>query len=186
MRNFLFLILLLVQNSFSQSTYDNGKCIRTKNISEKERLLRFPFSESQQIKIVSFKGKPDEYPGQSLIKHINSIVLEKDTFRSEFYNETADLSAEQINKLSDIIFNFTYTRLPHEDAEVMCYMPRNAIMFLDSNNRIVAYLEICFGCNNYKSSDKRFSIGEYCNEKYDMLKSIFADSNIKYGISIVE
>ncbi|KAF2515282.1 hypothetical protein [Flavobacterium foetidum] len=66
----------------------------------------------------------------------------------------------------------------------MCYMPRNAVLFLDANNKIIAYLEICFGCDNYRSSDKRLNIGEYCNTKYKMLKSIFENSSIKYGISI--
>ncbi|WP_289665184.1 hypothetical protein [Flavobacterium panacagri] len=186
MRKFLFVILLLAQISFSQSIYDNGKCIRSKNFSEKERLLNFPFSKSKQIKVISLKNKTEGFTGVELMRHINSIVLGKDIFKPEYYDETATLNTEQINKLTDIVFNFTYTRLPHEFVDTMCYMPRNAILFLDSNNKIIAYLEICFGCDHYKSSDKRLNIGEYCTTKYDMLKSIFEESNIKYGISIVD
>ena len=65
-------------------------------------------------------------------------------------------------------------------------MPRNAILFLDADNKVIAYLELCFSCKHFRSSDKRLSIGEYCGTKYDMLKSIFGSNGIKYGISEIE
>lgn len=186
MRNFLFLILLLTQNSFSQSYENNAKCVRTKNLSEKQRLDQFPFSKSSQIKLISFKDKSEEVSGQSLIEHTRSIKLGKDVFNPELYNETATLKSEQINNLTDIIFNFTYKKMPYAAEDIKCYIPRNAILFLDADNRIIAYLELCFSCKHFRSSDKKFSIGEYCGTKYDMLKSIFERSGIKYGISEIE
>ena len=186
MRNFLFLILLLAQNSFSQSYENNAKCVRTKNLSEQQRLNHFPFSKSSQIKLISFKDNLEEVSGQALIKHISSIKLGKDVFNSELYNETATLTSEQINNLSDIIFNFTYKKMPYASEDIKCYIPRNAVLFLDVDNKIIAYLELCFSCKHFRSSDKRFSIGEYCDTKYDMLKSIFESNGIKYGISEIE
>ncbi|MBF4466889.1 hypothetical protein [Flavobacterium sp. LC2016-12] len=186
MRKFLFLILLLAQNSFSQSYEKNAKCVRTKNLSEQQRLNQFPFSKSSQIKIISFKDNLEEVSGQGLIKHTHSIKLGKDVFNPELYNETATLTSEQINKLTDIIFNFTYKKMPYAAEDIKCYMPRNAVLFLDADNRIIGYLEICFSCKHFRSSDKRLSIGEYCSTKYDMLKSIFENVNIKYGISEIE
>jgi hypothetical protein len=186
MKNFIFLILLLAQNSFSQSYENNAKCVRTKNLSQQQRLNQFPFCKSSQIKLISFKDSLEEVSGQALIKHINSIKLGKDVFNPELYNETATLTSEQINKLTDIIFNFTYKKMPYAAEDIKCYIPRNAVLFLDADNKIIAYLEICFSCRHFRSSDKRLSIGEYCNTKYDMLKSIFENSGIKYGISEIE
>lgn len=189
MKKLFFLFLLLAQNSFSQIEYKNGKCIRKNTFSEKERLSFFPFSEASKIKIISFSlgnKNRDVMPGTELIRHIESIKIGKDVFNEALYDETATLTPEQTNELSDLIFNFSYTKLPLEDSEVYCYNPRNAIFFLDAENHIMAYIEICFGCNKYRTSDKRFSLGDFCNEKYDMLKAIFEKSNIKYGISVIE
>ncbi|KQW98542.1 hypothetical protein [Flavobacterium sp. Root420] len=143
MRNFLFLILLLAQNSFSQSYEKNAECVRTKNLSEQKRLNHFPFSKSSQIKLISFKDNPKELSGQGLIKYIDSITLGKDAYNPKFYNETATLTSEQINKLTDIIFNFSYKKMPYTLEDVKCYMPRNAVLFLDVDNKIIAYLELC-------------------------------------------
>ncbi|MFD1604045.1 hypothetical protein ACFSJW_08940 [Flavobacterium artemisiae] len=187
MKKLFFLFLLLAQNSVSQIEFQNGKCIRKNTFSEKERSSFFPFSEASQIKIISFKDKvKDVMPGTELIRHIESIKIGKEVFNEKLYDETATLTPEQTNQLSDIIFNFSYTKLPLEDSEVYCYNPRNAIFFLDAENHIMAYIEICFGCNKYRTSDKQFSLGDFCNEKYDMLKAIFEKSGIKYGISVIE
>lgn len=187
MRKWLLVILLVVQYSFSQEDFaSNARCIRSKNLSERERFSRFPFVLSSQIKVIAFKGSSSSVPGQDLIKHINSITVGKDTFDPTLYDEVATLNSEQINQLTDIIFNYTYTKKPYESADAKCYMPRNAIFFLDKNNVIVAYLELCFGCNNYRSSNERLTIGEYCDKKYDMLKAIFASSKIEFGITTEE
>ena len=187
MRKFLFLTILLVQYSFSQSQYEkNAQCIRRKNLSEKERLTYFPFSKSSQIKIISFKDKSDGPVGQDLIKYMESIKLGKDIFSPNLYEEIATLTPQQINHLTDIIFNYSHKKEPYAIAQAGCYMPRNVIFFMDENNIIIAWLELCFGCDNYRTSDKKLTIGEYCDQKYDMLKSIFKEAKIQYGITITE
>ncbi|OXB04428.1 hypothetical protein [Flavobacterium pectinovorum] len=187
MRKFLFLTILLVQYSFSQSQYEkNAQCIRTKNLSEKERLTHFPFSKAAQIKIISFKDKSDGTLGHDLMNYMNSIVIGKDTLASNLYDEITNLTPQQINQLTDIIFNYSHKKEPYAIAQAGCYMPRNAIFFLDDNNTIIAWLELCFGCDNYRTSDKKLTIGEYCDQKYDMLKSIFKEAKIQYGITITE
>ncbi|MBE8725713.1 hypothetical protein C4F50_12225 [Flavobacterium sp. KB82] len=178
----------MAQNTFAQDEAANTKCIRKNSISEKERASYFPFAEASQVKIISFRDKGDlnEMPGQQLIRHLLSLKMGKDLFNEALYDETAVLTSEQINQLSDIIFNFSYTKLPIEDYDVYCYNPRNAIFFLDAENHIIAYIELCFGCNKYRSSDKRLSLGDYCTEKYDMIKAIFEKSHIVYGISTIK
>ena len=76
--------------------------------------------------------------------------------------------------------------MPYPVEDIKCYILKNAILFLDADNKIIAYLELCFSCKHFRSNDKRFSIGEYCGTKYDMLKSIFESNGIKYGISEIE
>ncbi|MBF4515628.1 hypothetical protein IRZ71_04705 [Flavobacterium sp. ANB] len=187
MRKFLFLTILLVQYSFSQSRYDkNAQCVRKNNFSEKERLTRFPFSNTSQIKIISFKGKTDGPLGHDLINYMNSIVIGKDTLSLNLYEEITNLSPEQTNQLTDIIFNYTHKKERYAITPFGCYTPRNAILFLDQNNIIIAWIEICFGCNSYRTSDRKLTIGEYCDKKFDMLKAIFANAKIQYGITVTE
>jgi hypothetical protein len=64
-------------------------------------------------------------------------------------------------------------------------MPRNAIFFLDKNNIIIAYIEICFECEAIRTSDKELYLGEYCSDKYNLIKSIFKENNINYGVTEV-
>ena len=97
MRKWLLVILLVVQYSFSQEDFaSNARCIRSKNLSERERLSRFPFVLSSQIKIIAYKGSSSGIPGQDLIKHMNSLRIGKDAFDPTLYDEVATLNSGQI------------------------------------------------------------------------------------------
>lgn len=60
-------------------------------------------------------------------------------------------------------------------------MPRNAILFYDNENNLIGFLEICFECNNYRSSNMDITIGELCKQKMQLMKEFFKDCGIKYG-----
>jgi len=179
--------LFVFQVCFSQSREEkNARCTKTNNLSEIQRLSHFPFSETSTVKLVSFKNKNIGIVGDELQEHIDSIKLKEDKFNPLLYNEVATLDSLKINKLTDIIYNYTYKKKPYSIRAATCYMPRNAIFFIDNNNNIIAYIEICFGCDAYRASAKEINIGEYCNEKYEMIKSIFKDCKIEYGITMLE
>jgi hypothetical protein len=175
------------QIGFSQSKQQlkNSRCSKIYNFSEVQRLSNFPFSEAEKIKIVSFKGKMVGRIGDELQEHINSISIKKDTFNLSFYSEIATLNSLQINKLTDVIYNYRYKKSPYLTIVKSCYMPRNAIFFLDKNNIIIAYIEICFECEAIRTSDKELYLGEYCSDKYNLIKSIFKENNINYGVTEV-
>ncbi|WP_264559330.1 hypothetical protein [Flavobacterium sp. N2270] len=169
---------------FSQSRkLKNAECFKVNNISEVERLTNFPFSKSDKIKIISFKDRMVGGVGDELQNHINSIKIKQDTFNFSFYDEVMTLDSLQINKLTDIIYNYRYKKKPYLIRGKSCYMPRNAIFFLDKNNIIISYIEICFECEAIRTSETKLNLGEYCSEKYDLIKSIFQEKNIKYGIT---
>ena len=60
-------------------------------------------------------------------------------------------------------------------------MPRNAILFYDNENKLIGFIEVCFECRNYRTTDKRITLGEECNQKFDMLKEFFVECGIKFG-----
>jgi hypothetical protein len=64
----------------------------------------------------------------------------------------------------------------------MCYEPRNAILFLDKDKKVIAYIELCFDCSQYLVREGKIKIGEFCDEKFERIKDIFKRSGITYGL----
>jgi hypothetical protein len=68
--------------------------------------------------------------------------------------------------------------------EPTCYNPRNAIVLTDSNDRTIAFLEICFECNDARTVPyKKGQFGDWCNEKLALLKAFFFEFGIQQGIT---
>jgi len=164
---------------------DNANCVRCRNIDFKNRLKMYPFSNTTQIVIVSHKTK-NGMIGEELQKYLDSVKIGQDTINLKEFEQQISLNLAQIEKLTDVIFNYSHKGKEYAISDAMCYQPRNAIIFLDSNNKILGFIEICFGCNHIRTSDKRLDIGDYCEQKYDLIKDIFRECGIKYGITEVE
>ena len=178
----VIVLFLACATSFAQK----GKmkvvvCSKIKTLTEEQRMSYFPFSETTTIKIVAFKNKNSGGDGEDLIKHIDSIHIKQDFFNASLYDEVATLEPSQINQLTDIFFNYGYKNKQGVISIEACYMPRNVIFFLDHSNKIIAYLELCFQCNGYRVSSKKIDLG-HCSEKLDLIKTIFKESKIHYGI----
>lgn len=169
-------------SAFAQSEeMEIAVCTKIKSLSKEQRMSYFPFSETATIKIVVFKNKNIGGDGEDLMKHIDSIHLKQDFFNAAYYDEVATLKPSQINQLTDIFFNYGYRNEQGIISVEACYMPRNVIFFLDKSNKIIAYLELCFACNNYRVSNNEIDLG-HCRKKMDLIKTIFSDHKIKYGI----
>jgi hypothetical protein len=67
-------------------------------------------------------------------------------------------------------------------SEMMCYMPRNAMVFYNKKNEIIDCIEICFQCENYTLLKNKLPLKGMCREQLEGLKKIFADFGINYGI----
>jgi hypothetical protein len=67
-------------------------------------------------------------------------------------------------------------------------MPRNAILFLESQENVIADTEICFECMKYYSSWDKYTFNslvgvEACDDVHIILKHFFKTAGIKYGIT---
>jgi hypothetical protein len=56
-------------------------------------------------------------------------------------------------------------------------------LFLDSNNKVTEFIEICFECRRTTESSDKVSVGEMCEQKLDMLYNLFKSVGIEYGIT---
>jgi hypothetical protein len=97
--------------------------------------------------------------------------------------ESVELNSNQVDTLSNFLFNYRLNKIPLTTWHSACYSPRNAILFLNEKNQIVSLIEICFECWEMKFSfDKNTLRICDCGKRLSAFKSLFASAGIKYGI----
>lgn len=175
-------------------------CMYRRKYSSTDRLKFFPFNQNKTVMLISFE--PPEIDAEIIYtdttknrinppveEEVHQVLLKKkqklDLTRLK---EKKLLSASEVEKLTDILYNFGYTStksynglLIAESDGYSCYEPRNAIIFLDENGLIAEYIEICFECHKRKESSDKMKTGEFCDDKYDLIRKYFRDKGIKYG-----
>lgn len=159
----------------------NHNCVRKNVLSLTDRLKKYPFHSSAQIQFVSFPG--GDYLTDGEVVREDSLPRINDTILYSKLTEVKTLTYPQVDKLSNIIYNYGYRGTIHTMSVAACYNPRNAILFLDNKGKVVEFIEICFECNRILESSERISLGEMCNQKLEMLLDLFKNVGIEYGIS---
>ena len=197
--SFVLLVLIVFTINLSQSqtkhlsvnnSEENGYCKRKRNLNFKNRIKNFPFNLSSEIILVSHKtimninDSIQVYSkGIQLQKLLNSIKIGQDTVNKNEFLESKKLNLILTEKLTDIFYNYGYKTKNYTKSDTKCYNPKNAILFIDKDNKVISFIEICFGCNKMRTSNENNGFGEYCEQKYDLVKQIFKESGIKYGIT---
>lgn len=128
------------------------------------------------IKLVSFKF-PDTVFTLSTPKKDDKVDLDA-------MLEVKTLEKDIENILLDILAN--YKNISKTDQAIMCYNPRNAILFIDKADNILGYIEICFDCLKYIASEKSLQDLSFCQDKFEALRKIFMAAGIKYGMNYLE
>ena len=164
-------------------------CIFTNKLTVVERLKRYPFSKASRIFIVSyraFKKNRDILIDDTLPRKPDTSTAGLDIYEGKLrYSsiiEIKQLNQEQINNLTNIIYNTNY-RKPSAFSMInySCFNPRNAVIFYDKEGKIFDYLQVCFECQEYRSQSEKIDVGTYCDQKFDLLKQFFLDVGLKYG-----
>ena len=188
--NIILLVLLLHNTSYSQDK-SNVECgfFGTKTVEQRNSI--FPFNEAEKILLIS-------YPNTNIrgLSKIDSINLSKyyeikkefiyqDSLKSKFFFATKiqQLKSKSINELSNLMFNYDYKIIGNNDLlsreMVNCYYPRNAILFLDKNEKVISVIEICFECIQYylfpKSEEFNDVLGLECDERLSFFGKMFDD-----------
>ena len=99
--------------------------------------------------------------------------------------EIVELNPEQIDILSNLLFNFQLTHEPNIVTIIGCYTPRNSFLFLDEKEEVIAYVEMCFECRtiiySFEKGDAK-SLDNYCPQQRVALKGFLAKIGIRYGV----
>ena len=116
------------------------------------------------------------------MKNLDSLPRLNDTVCYSKLTEIKSITFNQVDKLTDLLYNYVYGGPVYTGSMSFCYNPRNAILFLDKNGKVFEYIEICFECNETKESSEKVSLGQMCDEKMGMLKDFFKIVGLEYGI----
>ncbi|NQX42996.1 hypothetical protein SAMN05421820_11445 [Pedobacter steynii] len=160
-------------------------CGFTNKYTAKQRLAMYPFSKAAKVLAVSYKyGGIDtdetndlkNFPRRGL--RINNGILDTTTLI-----ETKKLKPEQTDELTRLFFNTDYKNKSelHLIEFAKCFEPRNALIFLNSDDKVIDYLEICFECKQNYSKSELFDIGILCNQKYELFSHYFKSIGVSYG-----
>lgn len=162
-------------------------CARLKTISLSKRLKLYPFNKATQIQLVSFKSSYDNNIGEF---YKDSLPRMNDTICYSKIFEIKTLIPSQVDTLSDLIYNygFKFKYIPKKNVyflgtSLQCYNPKNAILFLDKDNKVFEFIEICFQCKKTRTSSDNVSLGTDCNQKLGLIKGFFKKNKIEYGIT---
>jgi hypothetical protein len=157
-----------------QKEEDNHNCIETKKYTPEERMRFYPFDVSSTIKIVSFDNLGDSAMGHELPMKGDQVDFSRIT-------EQKTLKREEIDQLTNILYNVSYKGDIFYLWGTGCYNPRNAILFYDSSGRLLEFIELCFECHKTRLSSDKISLGDLCDQKSDLLKSFFLTLGIEIG-----
>jgi hypothetical protein len=164
--------------TFGQSKEEeerNQSCKDWKKFTAVDRLKNYPFDRAVEVRVVSFDFRPDTT--------IEDHQLPEKNGRADIsrLREQKILDKDQVDSLTHILYNIGYFGKPTTGHLLSCYDPKNAVLFLDSKRKVFAFIEICFYCDKIRLSSPRIKIGEFCSEKYELLKAFFLRQGIQYG-----
>lgn len=155
----------------------NLNCLKADRFSVSERNKQYPFNKAVKIGLISFSD--------TVSNHTIALPVKNGRFDNAKIRDHITLNAVQVNELTDIWFNVGRTPVPGLKYEIMvgasCYEPRNGIVFIDENDRVFEYVEICFGCKRNRYSSKRIKPWDDCEQKYEILREFFLKQGIKFG-----
>jgi hypothetical protein len=154
--------------SRTEKCYHNGK------LKETERRAIYPFNKASQVKVISFPMSYDR-----------ELPIENKRIVPSLVYEVITLSDTQINKLTDILYNYNYSPklywVTRMSSVCGCLHPRHAIVFTDSLESVEAYMQVDFiETRIVTDPPEEVNTGVFCDGKYELLKSFFSSVGIKH------
>jgi hypothetical protein len=164
----------------------NNNCVKIAKLPFASRIKKYPFNLSGQIQFIAFDGSV-RLSGDGEVSFVGPDpgLIEAgavDTTNRVGMREIRSLTLTQIDTLTGILYNYGFAGPLSITSTNGCYIPRNAIIFRDSNGKAFAFIEICFECRNTRQSSDKISLGEKCDQKLGMLKDLFGKVGIRHGI----
>jgi hypothetical protein len=140
--------------------------------SFRKRRRFYPFNRASSVQLAYFDYK-DANENRTLPQKNGAIDLEK-------INVLVHLNSVELDTLTDILYNSRYRLYISSSSKMGCYYPRNAILFSDENGRIFDYIEICFGCHQFRKSREKvyFDSDNFSDYSLELLEQFFSKQGL--------
>lgn len=139
-----------------------------------------PFSfedKLEKVLLVSYRfPRTGEGWGDTTDQGLDRLILDDKIGYNHFLEEII-LDSVQLDSLKRILFNFEGDE-GYFAAD--CYKPRHCVYFLDPQQKVLGFIEICLECSNTSSSSDELSIRS--KFQLDRLEDFMAWCGIKYNI----
>ncbi len=157
-------------------------CVLTHKYPLARRLKEYPFSKAAKILAVSFQTGMDNRSEMAYDTICYGLHVSNGKLDSLSLIEVRELNSDQIDRLTDIMFNLdTRSRDKLLETVYSCYNPRNALVFFDKSGRVYNYLEVCFECRQIRSPSDKIYFKADCRDLLAIFKQFFVNSGIRYG-----
>ncbi|MGY4385914.1 hypothetical protein ACVWYN_002962 [Pedobacter sp. UYP24] len=162
----------------AQKYGENGTaCVVTNKYNLVQRLKMYPFNKAVKVKAIAYENVNGEVRDTSKIMNFG-LHLKGGKLDSTSIAFSTTLNDRQIDKLSAIFFNTGFKGAVGVEDFGARFIPRNAFIFLDKDDNVIDYLEVCFECSRNRSLSDKDIFGVACSQKYDMLRAFLRDIKI--------
>jgi hypothetical protein len=132
------------------------------------------FNKAMAVQLVSFDPADSVVLGSEVPTIIDYNYLQ--------FRESVTLSKKAVDSLTDILYNYGYRGVFNTVTKSFCYTPRNAIVIVGPHFQPIGFIELCFECEGYRVSSKAIKAGDFCRQKYQLLKAFFDRQGIVFGV----
>lgn len=154
-----------------------------------------PFKSAKKVEIVSFPFNGTVYFDSTAMMKVfepkEGMPMKDGELDMSFVKEKITLDSSSTLSLMNTLFNVGFRGKPMMIEDMKCYTPRHAVLFYDDKNssKPYVYYEICFECQHFyvledkKRMHDKYKLGDFCDEKYKLLETVFRNIGIKEGFN---
>jgi hypothetical protein len=189
-----FFILLVSHNLTAQTTIEN----KTLGISftpspqiENTKDLETFIADLGRVELVYLEGNCEPVKSSSNDEDISKKPCIRETiiksydrihkvvsWDSSYFSKKSDLNKSDLSDLFELLYGTKFKPEIGSESKAGCYNPRNGIVFYNTKNSAVGFLEICFECKQMDQTPDFPLVKSICDEELKLLKKLFEKNQI--------
>jgi hypothetical protein len=150
-------------------------------MNARERRMIFPFNKAKKILLVSYTPVWISISDSELMG-VGGLPYAKGKIDFTRFHEIITLNNSQIDTLTNVFYNYRFLPYSYEEHLAENCLSENAILFINKRNKCFAHLELWFKGPDFERSTEEMDLGEFCNQKLDLIKEFFRNNGIKEGL----
>jgi len=178
--------------AYSQAVEDSifrkhFECFYSAKYTAAQRNALYPFNRAIKIQLISFRSTYERTTEAYTPDYTNAMytLTADSSYKINQVRLVKSLLLDKagVDSLTDLLYNYGYTPVRKTNSNLIneptgCYDPRNAILFIGEDGKVIEWLEYCFTCSGYRKSSRKIAGYDFCDEKYEMLRKFFFDRGL--------